>query len=139
MKTTTITALLLLTATPLVAQDFHRWRVLVQQKNGWTFLEDAQNGTTMVDRQMTLIDAAQELYSTRKIQVLETTDSRGADIIYFDMQVSCLHKTYMITEARGYDVLDRHVYTEDDLRRVGFRPIPELEHEWFCNLIAGEP
>ena len=93
----------------------------------------------MADRQMTLIDAEQELYTTRKILVLETADSDGADIIYFDLQVSCLHKTYMITEGRGYNVFDEYVYTKDDHERMGFMPLTELEHEWFCNMIAGEP
>jgi hypothetical protein len=139
MRKTTITALLLLTATPLVAQEFHRWRVLVQQEKGWVYLQDTLAGTTLVDRQRTLVDAGQELYATRKVTVLERQDHRGADIIYFDLQVSCVHKTYMVTEARGYDVLDKYVFTDENIRQSGFMPLPQLEYEWFCNMIDADP
>ena len=123
MKTATFAALLLFTAAPLTAQDFHRWRVLVQQHKGWVFLEDTLDGTTLVDRQMIPVDADQVLYDTRKVRVLKRANSDGAEIIYFDIQVSCLHKTHRIIEARGYDVLDHHVIIKDDPQQLGFMPL----------------
>ncbi len=139
MKAMVFLSVLMLCSSSLLAQDAQRWRVMVKQKAGWAYLEDTAIGTTLVDRQLELIDEAQELYTTRKMEVLSTSDADGADIVYYDIQVSCLHQTYRITEARGYDILDSYVYTKDDLAELGFMPLTALENEWFCNVVASEP
>ncbi len=139
MQTLVLLSILMLCTTPLLAQDAQRWRVMVKQKAGWAYLEETSTGTTLVDRQLELIDEAQELYATRKMEVLSSSDADGADIVYYDIQVSCLHQTYRIIEARGYDILDSYVYTKDDLADLGFMPLTALENEWYCNVVASEP